>query len=84
MTIFGIFIACGLFALSCSWLALYGVRLASFWPFCCIGVVVSARLACSVWPASGPLCLACVVWVWPVVPGPWPENRFLLELREEC
>ena len=70
--------------LACSWPALSGVRLASFWPFCCTDVVVCARLACSVWPASGSPCLACVVWVWPAVPGPRPENRsFLIEPLEE-
>ena len=71
--------------LACSWPALSALCLASFWPFCCTGAVVSARLACSVWPAAGPLCLAYVVWVWPAVPGPWPQNRqFLIEPREEC
>ena len=71
--------------LACSLPALSGLCLACFWPFFCTGAVVSARLACSVWPASGPLCLACVVWVWPAVPGPWPENRpFLIEPRKEC
>ena len=71
--------------LACSWPALSALRLASVWPFCYTGAVVSARRACSVWPAAGPLCLAYVVWVWPAVPGPWPENRaFLLEPRAEC
>ena len=78
------FIACILPALACFWPALYGVRLASFWPFCCTGVVVSARLACSVWLASGSLSRACVVWVWHAVPGPRPKNRsFLIEPLEE-
>ena len=79
-----LFLACVLPALACFWPALSGVRLASFWPFCCTGVVVSARLTCSVWPASGSPCLACVVWVWPAVPGPRPENRsFLMVPLEE-
>ena len=78
------FIACILPALACFWPALYGVRLASFWPFCCTGAVVSARLACSVWPASGSLRRVCVVWVWPAEPGPRPNNRsFLIEPLEE-
>ena len=47
--------------LACSWPALSGVRLASLWPFFCTGALVCARLACSVWPAAGPLCLAFVV-----------------------
>ena len=73
--------ACSLLASCLFWLAsglLCGVRLASFWPFCYTGVVVSARQACSVWHASGSLCRACVVWVWPAVAGPRPKNRLFL------
>ena len=32
--------------LACIWRAVYGVRLAPFWPCCYTGVVVSARLTC--------------------------------------
>ena len=78
------YLACVLPALACFWPALYGVRLASFWLFCYTGVVVSARLACSVWLASGSLSRACVVWVWSAVPGPRPDNRlFFTEPLEE-
>ena len=68
-----VFIACGVPALACSWPALYGVRLASFWPSRSTSVVFSARLSCSVWLASGSLSWACVVWVCPAVPGPRPK-----------
>ena len=78
------FLVCVLPALACFWPALYGVRLASFWPFCCTGVVFSARLSCSVWLAPGSLSWTCVVWVWPAVLGPRPNNRsFLIEPLEE-
>ena len=84
MTIFGICIACVLFALACSWPALYGVRLASCWPLCFTGVVFSARLSCSVWPAPGSLSWTCVVSVWLAVPGPRPKHRlFFIEPFEE-
>ena len=33
--------------LACIWRAVYGVRLATFSPCCCTGVVVSARLTCT-------------------------------------
>ena len=61
------FLACVLLALACSWPALYGVRLASFWPFCYTGVVflhvcpalsglLLARSVGSVLSGSGLLC----------------------------
>ena len=80
---FSILIACVLLALACSWPALYGVRLASIWLACFAGVVFSARLSCSVWPAPGSLSWTCVVWVWPAVLGPRPKHRlFLIEPLE--
>ena len=49
----------------------------------CTGAVVSARLAWLPNAHSGSLCLGFVVWVWPALPGPWPENRpFLIEPLE--
>ena len=70
--------------LSGSWLALSALRLASFWPFFCTSAVVSARLAWLLNAHSGSLCLGFVEWVWPALPGPWPENRpFVIEPLKE-
>ena len=56
---FGLLLACFVWRASCFLLAVLLHRRG-----------VSARLSCSVWPASGSLSWACVVWVWPAVPGP--------------